>query len=299
MIVDAHQHFWDPERIPTGWLGPHLGPLNRPYGYDDLEPLLAATGVEAAVLVQAEDHLLETEYLLDISSRHEAIVGVVGWLPLDRPDEASDLLQRWLDHPSFCGVRNLIHQYADPDWLLRSEVSDGLGLLEGAGVPFDVVSVLPRHLQHVPVLSERHPELYMVIDHLSKPPIRSADPEPWWNLIARAAENPRVYAKVSGLYPDDFTEPSAVELQPFVDRALEVFGPDRLMFGSDWPVSVLSGGYIAVWDRTLRVLAQLGADERAAVLGGTATRFYALDRAATHSTDAPISSRPAATQSNG
>lgn len=274
-VVDAHQHFWNPERIPTGWLGPHLGPLNRPYEYEDLAPLLAATGVDVAVLVQAEDHLQETDYLLEIAAQRPAIVGVVGWVPLDRPGEAEPLLADLRMRPGFCGVRNLIHQYPDPDWLLRPEVAQGLNLLAAADVPFDVVSVTPRHLEHVRVLSERHPELNIVIDHLGKPPIFGS-PEPWWTLIAQAAENPRVHAKLSGLYPDTFREPSAADLRPFVDRALDVFGPDRLMFGSDWPVSVLAGGYVAVWERTEQLLVGLSEDERAAVLGGTATTFYRL-----------------------
>lgn len=275
-VVDAHQHFWNPERIPTGWLGPHLGPLNRPYEYPDLEPLLAATGVDVAILVQAEDHLQETEYLLEIAAHRPAIVGVVGWVPLDRPGEAESLLADLAARPGFCGVRNLIHQYPDPDWLLRSEVAEGLDLLAAGHVPFDIVSVIPRHLEHLPALSRRHPDLDVALDHLSKPPI-FADREPWWTLIARAAENPRVHAKISGLYPADFAEPSAADLRPFVDRALEVFGADRLMFGSDWPVSVLSGGYVAVWERTQEVLAELSQGEQDAILGGTASRFYGLD----------------------
>ncbi len=145
-------------------------------------------------------------------------------------------------------------------------------------MPFDVVSVLPRHLEHVPTLSERHPALRMVIDHLSKPPIKAGDDEPWRTLIARAALNPRVYAKVSGLYPaaGDQTSWTADDIRPYLDHALECFGPQRLMFGSDWPVSVLAGGYARVWEQLSILFDELSPADRAAILGGTAEAFYRI-----------------------
>jgi L-fuconolactonase len=140
-----------------------------------------------------------------------------------------------------------------------------------------MVGVLPRHLELVPIISERHPALSIVIDHLNKPPIGQRDREPWWHLIAAAAENPRVYGKVSGLYPLEApTDWSADSVRPFVDRAVEVFGIHRLMYGGDWPISVLSGGYDRVWDGLSAIFADLDATDRARILGGTAAEFYGI-----------------------
>jgi len=278
LVVDAHQHFWDPARAAYDWLGPALAPINRRIGFDELAPILAATGVDATVLVQSADNADDSDCMFEMAAAHPEIAGVVAWVPLDQPALAAARLAVLRRRPEFVGVRNLIHEQPDPDWLLRPEVAEGLGLLAAAGVPFDLVAVLPRHLEHVPTLSERHPELRMVIDHLAKPPIGLASWEPWRTLIARAAENPRVYAKVSGLYPaaGDPLAWDAGTLRPFVDYALDLFGPDRLMYGGDWPISVLFGDYQKVWTELSAVFADLGPAERAALLGGTATAFYRL-----------------------
>jgi L-fuconolactonase len=231
------------------------------------------------VLVQSADNLLDTDYMFAVAAAHPEIAAVVAWVPLDRPAEAADLLSELKARPGFAGIRNLIHTQPDPDWLLRPAVDDGLGLLEAQGVPFDVVSVLPRHLEHVPTISAKHPELDMVIDHLSKPPILGPDWEPWKSLITAAAENPRVHAKLSGLYPavGELDRWTPDDVRPYVEFAFEVFGPQRLMWGGDWPISVLAGGYVRVWEAYVTIFAELGADDREAVLGGTASSFYGID----------------------
>jgi L-fuconolactonase len=153
-------------------------------------------------------------------------------------------------------------------------VGDGLALLQERDIPFDVICVLPRHLSHVPVLSERYPRLRMVLDHLSHPPL-DGDLGQWRTLITAASANPLVFAKVSGLYPAD-PDWTAEDLRPVVEFAFEAFGPGRLMFGSDWPVAELGGGYAKVVAELSRLFAELSAPGRSAVLGGTAARFYAL-----------------------
>jgi len=277
-VVDAHQHFWDLEQVPLTWPTPADGPLYRAYDWDDLAPLLAATGIEATVLVQAGDCAEDTEFLLGIAADHREVVGVVGWVPLEHADDAERMLAEHRMHPKFVGVRALIHTMPDRDWLLRPDVNEGLAVLARHGVPYDVVSVLPSELRHVPTLSERHPDLRMVIDHLSKPPIGLDNWEPWRTLMRQAAENPNVFAKVSGLYPatGSLGAWDADTVRPFVHEALEVFGADRLMFGSDWPVAVLAGGYVKVWEELSRVFAELSEAEREAILGRTAAAFYGL-----------------------
>ncbi|MEU8106513.1 amidohydrolase family protein [Nonomuraea muscovyensis] len=276
-VVDAHQHFWNLETGTYPWLTPEHGPIHRTFEPDELIPQLAAAGVDRTVLVQSMDSYADTDAMMAQADAHDFVGAVVGWVPLHRPEEAAEALARHRAHPKFAGIRHLIHDEPDPDWLLQDTVIEGLGLLAEAGLPFDVVAVLPRHLEHIPVLAERVPGLRMVIDHLAKPPIREKGWEPWASLIARAAEYPQVHAKVSGLNTaaDPLTW-SAADLRPYVEHALEVFGPDRLMFGSDWPVALLAGDYAQVWRETGVLLSGLSEAERAAVLGGTATRFYDL-----------------------
>ena len=276
MVIDAHLHLWDIGRLRYEWLlRPEHQAINRTFGFEDFRPRAAAAGVDRAVLVQAADDAEDTAAMFEIADAHREIAGVVAWVPLDQPELAAGQLDQLSARPKFAGIRNLIHDQPDPDWLLRPDVGAGLALLESADVPFDVVSVLPRHLSHVPFLSQRYPRLRMVIDHLSQPPVGRADWEPWRTLISDAARNPRVCAKLSGLYLDA-ADWSGADIRPFVEFALELFGADRLMFGSDWPVSELAGGYAKVWAELSKIFDQLSATERGAVLGGTAREFYAL-----------------------
>jgi len=275
VVIDARLHLWNTERLHYGWLQrPENAAINRTFRFADFRSRAAQAGVDRAVLVQADDSAADTEAMFEVASAHPEIAGVVAWVPLDRPDEAAARLDRLRARPGFAGIRNLIHDQPDPDWL-RPPVGEGLALLEQRGIPFDVISVLPRHLSHVPVLSERYPALRMVLDHLSHPPLGEQDPAQWRALITAAARNPLVFAKVSGLYPPE--EAWTVEdLRGVVEFAFELFGPDRLMFGSDWPVAELGGGYAKMRAELSKLFDQLSPAGRDAVLGGTATRFYAL-----------------------
>ena len=276
MAIDAHLHLWDVARHRYEWLQrPENSAIRRTFGFADFAARAAAAGVDRAVLVQADDDSADTEAMFEVAREHRQIAGVVGWVPLDRPGEAAAALDLLAGRPKFAGVRTLIHDQPDPDWLLRPEVGEGLALLERRGVPFDVISVLPRHLAHVPVLSERYPALRMVLDHLAHPPLGRDDWEPWRTLLRAAAANPLVHAKVSGLYPPR-AEWAAADIRPYVEFAIELFGPGRLMFGSDWPVAELAGGYQRVWSAMSSVLGELPPADRDSVLGGTARVFYQL-----------------------
>ncbi len=278
MIIDAHQHVWDLTRARYDWLGPQHGPIFRTVTEEEALLRLRAAGVSGTVLVQAADNAEDTAYMLEVAARHPEVVAVVAFVPLADPAGTARQLPTLAANPLVVGVRNLIHDLPDPDFLLRPEVGESLGLVAAAGLAFDVVAVLPRHLEHVPLLAERYPSLRLVVDHLAKPPIGRDGVEPWWTLLARAAEAPSVYAKVSGLYPgDDMRSWSTESIRPFVEHALEVFGADRLMYGGDWPVSMLAGDYGAVWAGLRPILAGLTAAERDAVLGGTAIDCYRID----------------------
>lgn len=273
MVIDAHLHLWDPRRHTYDWLlRAGNEPILRPFTIADALPLAAAAGVDRAVLVQADDHAADTEAMFEVADAHDEIAGVVAWVPLDRPGEAEPMLEQLRSRPKLAGIRNLIHDQPDPDWLLRPEVGAGLALLEQRGIPFDVVAVLPRHLQHVSVLSARYPRLTMVIDHLGHPPFDGGDWQRWRSLIEQAAGNPLVSAKISGLYPPE----EGWDLRPLIEFVLETFGADRLMFGSDWPVAELAGGYEKVAGSLLAILRELPAAQQAAILHETAQSVYSL-----------------------
>ena len=250
-VIDSHQHFWNLETGSYPWLTPESGPIFRTFEPGGAHPQLAAAGVDRTVLVQAMDSYADTDAMLAQADAYDFIAAVVGWVPLDRPDEAAEALERYGGIRSSPGSGTSSTTIPTPTGCIQESVIEGLGLLAAAGLPFDVVAVLPRHLEHVPVLAERVPGLRMVIDHLAKPPIEERGWEPWASLIARAAEYPNVYAKVSGLNTAADAETwTAEDLRPYVEHAVEVFGPERLMFGGDWPVALLAGDYAKVWRET-------------------------------------------------
>jgi L-fuconolactonase len=278
-VIDAHQHVWDPAKAAYDWLGPEMAPIDTAKTFDDLAPELRACGIDATILVQSADNADDTALMRETAAAHPEIVGIVGYAPLADAEATAAVLDSWANDSLYVGVRNLIHDLPDPDWLLRPEVDAGLGELEARGMPFDLVAVLPRHLELVPILSERHPELRIVIDHLAKPPIGLDTNEPWRRLIAQAAENSLVTAKVSGLYSAtaDSGAWTTEQLRPFFDDVLEFFGPQRLMYGGDWPISVLSGGYTRVWNGLLPLFDGLDAVDRERLLGRNAAEIYGID----------------------
>jgi L-fuconolactonase len=280
-VVDAHQHVWDPARARYDWLTSDLAPIDRTISFDELKPSLIRAGVDATVLVQSADNDDDTALMLEVAAANPEIVAVVAYAPLDRPAEVSARVRSFRSDSLVVGVRNLIHTMPDPEWLLRPDVDEGLGVLEEAGLTFDLVGVLPEHLALVPTLTERHPGLRIVIDHLAKPPIGQTEIEPWWSLIAQSAESPNVFAKVSGLYSavGDSGSWTSEAIRPYLHRALECFGPERLMFGGDWPISILSGGYDRVWDALSGLFDELAEPDRDKILGATAIDFYGIDSA--------------------
>jgi L-fuconolactonase len=238
--VDAHEHVWDPARADYPWMTPALDRLRRPFGHADVVAEQAEVGVGTTVLVQAADNLEDTANMLRVARAHSQVAGVVAWVPLDDPAAAARLLDGWQRAPEpVVGVRHLVHREADPNWLLRPEVQDGLAGLAERGLTFDVCAETAPLLRHVPALAERHPALSLVVDHLGKPPIRARGWQPWADLLAAAAEPPNVTAKVSGLNTAaDPSRWSSADFQPYVDHALEVFGPHRLMYDGDWPFAL-------------------------------------------------------------
>ena len=252
---------------------PAFEPLRASFQPDDLIPELKAAGVHYTVTIEAADGLAENEALLRNARSHAWIAGVVGWMPLAHPSDVERALDARAGEPALVGVRHLVNVEPDPDWITRADVLKGLQVLAARRLTFDYVGILPRHLEHVPFVAQHVPDLRIVIDHLGKPPIAASEFEPWCSLLARAAQMPNVFAKISGLDADGADDWTAVDIAPYIDRALELFGPERLMFGSDWPVANLRGGYSKVWRETNLALACLSRYERDRILGGTAVAF--------------------------
>ncbi|PPS91343.1 amidohydrolase family protein [Streptomyces sp. MH60] len=282
-VVDAHLHVWDPGAAAYNWLGPAMAPVDRAMRFHEARPALRTAEVTAAVLVQAADNDADTEHMLAIAAANPEVVGVVAWVPLDDPDRVAARLRALRRDPHVVGVRTLLHERSDPQWITGPDAGAGLALLAEAGLPFDYSTTSPAALRHLPELAVRHPTLRLVVDHLGKPPVGGGreDRAEWRRLIAAAAKHPGVHAKVSGLYSASgpLGAWSTDQVRPFVEDALELFGPERLMYGGDWPVSLLAGGYARTWESVCALLAPLPPDDRAAVLGVTAARFYRLDPA--------------------
>ncbi|WP_378147913.1 amidohydrolase family protein [Cnuibacter sp. UC19_7] len=279
MIIDAHLHVWDLGRARYPWLTEGAGILYRDHAIEEILPTLAALGIGGAVLVQASDEAADTGLMLDVARRHPEVVGVVGWVPLDRPDLVPAALDRLTAESLIVGIRALVHELP-PHWLAGAAQGESLSMLETAGLTLDFPTKDHLALDELVAIGERHPELRLVVDHLGKPPIGRGEREraEWRDLLAAVAENPRASAKLSGLYssvggPDAWTVDS---LRPFVDDALELFGPGRLMYGGDWPVARIAGGYERMWDALTALLSPLDPGDRDLVLGGSAERIYRL-----------------------
>jgi len=274
-VVDAHLHVWDLARSEYAWLTPDLGPLHATFTPDQAHAELEAAGIASAVLVQAEDSERDTELMLEAARRHPWVAGVVGWVQLDDPAAAERQLDRWQDDPRFRGVRHLVHDDPRDDFLRLPSVRRSLRQLAERGISFDVPDAWPRHLAATADLAAALGDLRIVVDHLGKPPYGGADWDHWRATLRDVAAHPNTTAKVSGLQVPGrpFT---VAEVRPALEVALELFGPDRLMWGSDWPVTVLVGGYAHVWEVMSSLVAELSPDEQALLLSGTATSVYEL-----------------------
>ncbi len=273
--LDAHLHVWDLSRSAYQWLTPEHGPLYATFTPEQARTQLDMCGVAAAVLVQAEDSERDTELMLDAAARYRWVAGVVGWVRLDDPAAAHRQLSRWQDHPAFCGVRHLVHDDPRDDFLALRGVRTSLRLVAERGLPLDVPDAWPRHLAAVADLATALPELSIVVDHLGKPPFGRPEWAVWRQVLAEVAARPNTVAKVSGLQQPGVGI-TADAVRPAWDTALELFGPGRLLWGSDWPLTTRSGGYRAAWEAVSALVGELSAAEQRQVLAGTACRVYGL-----------------------
>ncbi|MEV6170767.1 amidohydrolase family protein [Streptomyces sp. NPDC051954] len=276
VTVDAHHHVWDLSVRDQDWItGDELRPLRRNFTVTDLEPEARAAGVDRTVLVQTITVPEETPEFLALAAEHELIAGVVGWTDLTSPGVADELARlRELPGGGYLkGIRHQVQGESDPEWLLRPDVRRGLAAVADAGLVYDLV-VLPQQLPACAKAAVDHPGLTLVLDHLGKPPIAAGEREPWASAVRTLAALPNTVCKLSGMVTEaDPGSWTVDDLRPYADIVLEAFGPDRLMFGSDWPVCTLAATYGEVME-TARQLTD--AADRARILESTATRVYDL-----------------------
>lgn len=278
-VIDAHHHVWDLSVRDQDWItGEELAPLRRDFPLGELEPQARRAGVTATVVVQTVTVPGETPELLALAAGGGLVAGVVGWADLTAPGLGDTLagLRELPGGERLVGIRHQVQGEPDPRWLLRPDVQRGLALLARHGLVYDLV-VLPHQLAAAYEAAAARPELTFVLDHLGKPPIASGGPGPWAGAVRRLASLPNVTAKLSGLVTEaDVRAWTVADLRPFADTALEAFGPDRLMFGSDWPVCQLAAGYAEVLSAARALTDGLSGAERSAVFADTAARTYGL-----------------------
>ena len=274
-FIDAHQHYWSLGRGHNDWPPPALAAIFRDFAPEDLKPHLAAAGMTKTVLVQAAPNLAETEFLLDLAAREETVAAVVGWVDLWSPDVRDDL-QRFRQHPKFRGIRPMLQGIEDSFCILQPQAIAILKELPELGLRFDAL-IQPRHLPVIAALADRLPDLPIVVDHAAKPFISKGIIEPWRADMAALARRENVCVKLSGLVTEAGPDWSIDRLRPYVRHLLEVFGPQRIMFGSDWPVVNLDASYAEWWQAANALLGDLDAAARNAAFSTTAARFYDIE----------------------
>lgn len=274
-MIDAHHHLWQPARGDYGWMPQDHPILSRPYRLTEYTALAKANQVQQSVLVQAAPTVQETEYMLGIADSSDLIGAVVGWVDFEDPAQQAEL-ERLARHPKFRSVRPMVQDIEDDNWLRRSDIAWAFEAISSLGLRFDALG-FPRHARPFLEIFQKYPSLQVVIDHCFKPEIASGAYDAWAADLAQIAEGTSATIKLSGLVTEAGDRLSADALQPYVDHVLACFGPSRVMWGSDWPVSRLAMEYADWLALAQQLTAGLSAAESAMVFGGTAARFYGLN----------------------
>lgn len=275
-MLDAHQHFWKIDRGDYGWMSPDLKPLYRDFGPEDLAPLMQAAGITRTVLVQAAETVAETDFLLDIAQRTAFVAGVVGWLDMLAPDFAARL-EHYADMPKWLGLRPMLQEH-DPALIADARFRDSLAKVARRGVPFDILT-FPRHLPGMVAALRATPGLRAIVDHISKPDMTGPVDGEWAAGIRALAAVPGLHCKISGMVTEAGADWSADRIRPFVHLVADAFGPDRLVFGSDWPVCTLAASHAQVVDLARGLLGEIyDAAAMQAIFETNGLRFYGLSK---------------------
>jgi len=278
-IIDSHQHFWLVGRFDYPWMTPEVEVLYQDYLPPALEPIRKRCGVEKTILVQASNSLEETRWLLSLADQYLFIAGVVGWVDLTGKDVGRQL-DEFVMHAKFKGVRHLVESEPADDWLIQPSVLEGMRALAAYGISYDLL-VHTRHLKYAKILAESCPGLQLAIDHMAKPPIAHQELAEWAHEIKELAAYANVWCKLSGLVTEaNWADWSGEDLKPFVDTVVDYFGPQRMMFGSDWPVCLLAASYDRVLEAFQWLLAELSDEDRERIFAKNAMEFYRIQQQA-------------------
>ena len=273
--IDSHHHFWDVSRLDYPWMPPGPSVVRRNYLPNDLKPLIDEACIHKTVLVQAQQSLEEANFLLDIAESTDFVAGVVAWADVRSPTVGDDL-DALMKRDKLVGVRHQVEDDPDDDWLIRDDTIRGLHEIAARDLAYDML-VRPRHMNRVPTVAEKVPNLRIVIDHIAKPLIAQGVIRPWDALMKDIADIPTIHCKVSGMVTEaDHSNWKVSDLTPYVSHVREVFGMERIMFGSDWPVCLFAASYKQVVEAAIEAVGPMTEQERDAFMGGNAARFYKL-----------------------
>jgi len=276
MRLDAHQHFWSYDAAQYPWIPPG-SPLHRGWLPDDLAELQKPLGFDGSIAVQARQVVGESDWLLGLADKHANVKGVVGWVDL-RSDRVEADLARLAAHPKFVGVRHVVQEEPDDDFMLGQDFQRGISKLHAHGLTYDIL-IYPRQLAAATRLAENFPQQPFVLDHLAKPQIKDGIIEPWKSQLRRLAQLPNIHCKVSGMLTEaDHQTWQAEQFRPYLDTVFEAFGPSRLMYGSDWPVCLFAGSYAQAYRLVDDYARGLTDAERAGLFGANCARFYFADK---------------------
>jgi L-fuconolactonase len=280
-MIDTHIHIWNFDKAEYAWLNGNESILNKTYTIEELQAERLAAGIAKGVLVQAANNFEDTDWMLENAASTDWIKGVVGWLPLQNPAVVYKALQeKYLGNTHFKGVRHLIHDEPDVKWLLQPAVIESLRILAENNIPYDVVGVLPQHIETALEVAKKVPSLKMVFDHLNHPPIKTKEQFGiWGELMKQAVQHKNFHAKISGLgtASGNFQGWSDGDLQPYIQFVIEQFGVDRCFCGGDWPVGLLAGSYFKTISAYRNIIGGLVNEEaQEKIFVQNATTFYNL-----------------------
>ena len=276
MKIDSHHHFWNYDPVEYSWIGDHMQKLRRNFNPDDLLKEIQEAGIDGVISVQASQSLKETEFLNDYAKDHDFIKAVVGWVPLANPD-VEPHIERWAQEAKVVGMRHVVQDEPDDDFILGKDFNKGVSLLKKYDLLYDIL-IYERQLSPSIKFVDQHPDQIFILDHIAKPRIGDNALEPWKTHMQELAKRENVYCKLSGMATeakwDDWTPE---QLRPYMEIAMDAFGPSRMMFGSDWPVALLAIEYKQWVDIVADFVSALSSDEQAQFWGKTAQEAYRLN----------------------
>lgn len=275
MVIDAHQHFWQYDPVRDAWIDESMQVIRRDFYPEDLAPVLAENGVHGCIAVQADQSADETAFLLALADQHDFIKGVVGWADL-RAANISEQLEQYAVHPKLKGFRHIVQGEPDNRFILGEHFCRGIKALQQHGFTYDIL-VYPKQLPAVEEFVQQFPEQALIIDHLAKPGIKAGELDAWAAHMRRIAQSPNVYCKLSGMVTEaDWQQWEPAHFRPFMEVALEAFGANRLVYGSDWPVCLVAAKYREVKELVTDFISTLSTSEQEQIMGGNARSFYHL-----------------------